>query len=95
MNANQAQTPVVEIDVCGAENIITIVSRLNAAMQDSYTFAGVNQKVTVPMPPGTRISISMTGADNRVLVSKQLTVAACENTGADNHLEDFSDDHKA
>ena len=56
-------------------------------MQDSYTFAGLSQKVAVSLLPGTRVSIDMTGADNRVLVSKELTVVASENTGAGNQLE--------
>ena len=92
MNDHQAQAPLVEIDVCGAENIITIVSRRDAAMQESYTFAGVNQKVTVSLLPGTRVSVDITGADNQVFVSKQLTIAASGNTGADNRLEYFSDE---
>ena len=92
MNHDQAQAPLVEIDVCGAENIITIVSRRDAAMQESYTFAGVNQKVTVSLLPGTRVSIDITGADNQVFVSKQITIAASNNTGADNRLEYISDE---
>jgi len=83
--------PFVRIDVCGAENIVTIVSRRDSAMQDSYTFAGLSQKVTVSLLPGTRVSIDMTGADNRVLVSKELTVVASESTGAGNRLEYFTD----
>ena len=60
-------------------------------MQDSYTFAGLSQKVTVSLLPGTRVSIDMTGADNRVLVSKEITVVASESTGAGNRLEYFTD----
>ena len=86
-----AIAPLVRIDVYGAENIVTIVSRRDSAMQDSYTVAGLSQKVTVSLLPGTRVSIDMTGADNRVLVSKELTVVASESTGAGNRLEYFTD----
>jgi hypothetical protein len=34
----------------------------------------------------------MTGADNRVLVSKEITVVASESTGAGNQLEYFTGD---
>ena len=82
--------PLVRIDVCGAENIVTLVSRPDSVMQDSYTFAGLSQKVTVSLFPGTRVSIDMTGADNRVLVSKEITVVTSENTGLGNRLEYFT-----
>jgi hypothetical protein len=85
-----AVAPLVRIEVCGAENIVTLVSRRESAMQDSYTFAGLSQKVTVSLLPGTRVSIDMTGADNRVLVSKEITVVASESTGVGNHLEYFA-----
>ena len=81
----------VTIEVCGAENIITIVARPDSVMQDSYSFAGVNQKVTVSLPPGTRLAVNMTGADNQVLVSKELTVAHFDSTGADNQLDYLAD----
>ena len=82
---------LVTIDVCGAENIVTIVSQRDSIMQDEYAIAGANQKVTVSLLPGTRISISSTGAENHVFVSKQLTVAHFDSTGADNQLEYLSD----
>ena len=61
-------------------------------MQDGYTFAGLSQKVTVSLLPGTRVSIDVTGADNRVLVSRDIPVIALENTGAGNQLEYFTDE---
>jgi hypothetical protein len=85
-----AIAPLIRIEVCGAENIVTLVSRPDSVMQDSYTFAGLSQKVTVSLFPGTRVSVDMTGADNRVLVSKEITVVASENTGVGNHLEYFT-----
>jgi hypothetical protein len=87
-----AVAPLVRIDVCGAENIVTLVSRRDSQMQDSYTFAGLSQQVTVSLLPETRVFIDMTGADNRVLVSKELTVVAAESTGAGNRLEYFTDE---
>ena len=87
-----AVTPLVRIDVCGAENIVTLVSRRESATQDGYTFAGLSQKVTVSLLPGTRVSIDVTGADNRVHVSRQIPVIAFENTGAGNQLEYFTDE---
>ena len=92
MNFDRARAPFVKIDVCGAENIITIVSRRDAAVQESYSFAGVNQNVTVSLLPGTRVSVDMTGADNQVFVSKEITIAASDNTGADNRLEYLPDE---
>ena len=94
MSQNQKQAPLVEIDVCGAENIITLVSSQDSAMQPNYTFAGVKQKATVSLRPGTRVDLEMAGADNQVFVSKQLTVAVSDDLGAENGWEYFSEESR-
>jgi len=92
MSDNQTQAPLIEIDVCGAENDITIVSSQDAAMQKSYTFAGANQKATVSLLPGTRVALEMAGADNHVLVSKHVTIAVSDDIGADNEWDYFAEE---
>jgi len=93
---NSATTAqLVKVDVSGVENIITLGVRRGSAMRERHSFSGVNQRVTVSLLPGTRVSICLSGVGNQVLVSKELAVSASESSGVENRLRFFSDDKNA
>src|SRR5258708_467343 len=76
MPSEQSFSPVasrhIGVQVSGANGFITISAKQGSDMQNSYIVSGANETTAISLIPGTKISLHVAGANNSIIVSKQL-----------------------